>query len=137
MPTTVNQAQKVCLYEKLKRPKIVRRKRGASTGSAAPSGQSQTCGKGATKNLCVYVKAPCCKTGRKPPKCRSAFKSLGNCEKRKTPYPSFSECKKDPLLELPPTECGCLSTPASCDAWAILRRRFARGQPPAKRCGEA
>ncbi|KAL7738154.1 hypothetical protein ACLKA6_006497 [Drosophila palustris] len=137
-PRLLIKPKKVCLYEKLKRPKIVRRKRKANTGSAAPPAATLTCGKGkADKGKCVYIKAPCCRVGRRPPKCKSAFPSLGNCDKIKTPYPSFSECKRDPLLEMPPIECKCLQTPATCDAWAVLRRRFARGQPPAKRCGEA
>ncbi|XP_062129792.1 uncharacterized protein LOC133841381 [Drosophila sulfurigaster albostrigata] len=135
-PRLLIKPKKVCLYEKLKRPKIVRRKRKAHSGGGSAA-EVKTCAKEKSRSTCVYIKAPCCKVGRKPPKCRSAFKSLGGCTKRKAPYPSFSECKKDPPLEVPPTECKCLLTPATCDAWAELRRRYARGQPPAKRCGEA
>ncbi|EDW00803.1 uncharacterized protein LOC6560282 [Drosophila grimshawi] len=125
-PRLLIKPKKVCVYDKIRRPKIKRRKRRAVAKGS----------KVAKKGKCVYITAPCCKVGRRPPKCKSAFPSLGNCEKRKTPYPSFSECKKDPMIPLPPVECRCLDLPALCDAWAILRRRIARGKKPIKKCGE-
>ncbi|EDW60835.1 uncharacterized protein Dvir_GJ20641 [Drosophila virilis] len=133
-PRLLVKPRKVCLYEKMVRPKIERRKH----AKVLPVPQvAKSCIALLAKDTCVYVKAPCCKVGRRPPKCRAAFPTPGQCEKRKTPYPSFSECQKDAVIPLPPAECKCLSAFALCDAWAVLRRRIARGQTPAKKCGEA
>ncbi|EDW10141.1 uncharacterized protein LOC6580359 [Drosophila mojavensis] len=133
-PRLLIKPKKVCLYEKMKRPKIERRPRGAMTGGT-PQKPPETLDK--AKSACVYIKSVCCKTGRRPPKCKAAFPSLGNCEKRKTPYPSYSECIRDPAIPLPPVECGCLNKVFTCDAWAVLRRRVARGLTPHKLCGQA
>lgn len=131
-PRILIKPKKVCVQEGMKRPEIKRRKR-VPADSIKPPAQSCTA---ESANKCVYVINPCCKVGRRPAKCEAAFLKK-DCVKRKAPYPSFSECDKEPYNEVPPVECACLVTPALCDAWAVLRRRLALGKPQAKKCGDA
>ncbi|XP_017149770.1 uncharacterized protein LOC108160340 [Drosophila miranda] len=136
-PRMVVKPRKVCLYETMVRPKPCRRKRKVNPKEGAPPMQnSLECIKKEDSN-CRRITMPCCKPARIPPTCKAALKGLSGCKKRNAPYPSFSECKKGDLLELPPTECKCLEAFAMCEAWAVLRRRLALGKGPAKKCGEA
>lgn len=48
---------------------------------------------------------PSCQSDRKPKKCK----------KPTAPYPSFSECTKDPNASKSPSECDCLKIPSQCD----------------------
>lgn len=136
-PRLLIKPKKVCIREGMKRPEIKRRQRPpAVEGQVAKPPDPADCGKGASKTKCVYVVNPCCKVGRRPATCEVArYKT--DCTKRKAPYPSFSECDKEPLNEAPNIECKCLDLPALCDAWIVLRRRLAMGWPPAKKCGDA
>ncbi|XP_052853668.1 uncharacterized protein LOC128263050 [Drosophila gunungcola] len=71
---------------------------------------------------CPRFKMPnCCVAARNPPKCRRPFRRCGS--RRKTKYPSFSECCKDPFPDARPIECNCLLRPAICDMWRYYRRR--------------
>lgn len=133
-PRLLIKPKKVCLYEKIKQPKIERRVRPSLSGRRPLVPKTVTA---LPKTACVYVKSVCCKTGRLPPTCKTIASSPGKCEKRKAPYPSYSECLKDPTIPPPPVECNCISNVYTCDAWATLRRRLLLGKPPAKVCGEA
>lgn len=64
----------------------------------------------------------CVKEARNPPKCRRPFRG-GLCTRRKCKYPSFSECRHDPIPDAPPIECNCLARPAICDMWRFYRRK--------------
>ncbi|KAH8325066.1 hypothetical protein KR074_005155 [Drosophila pseudoananassae] len=64
----------------------------------------------------------CVKETRNPPKCRRPFRG-GLCTRRKCKYPSFSECRHDPIPDARPIECNCLARPAICDMWRFYRRR--------------
>ncbi|XP_016956529.1 uncharacterized protein LOC108028997 [Drosophila biarmipes] len=71
---------------------------------------------------CPRFKMPnCCVAARNPPKCRRPFRRCGS--RRKTKYPSFSECKRDPFPDARPIECNCLLKPAICEMWRHYRRR--------------
>ncbi|XP_017067959.1 uncharacterized protein LOC108105751 [Drosophila eugracilis] len=71
---------------------------------------------------CPRFKMPNCSVAaRNPPKCRKPFRRCGS--RRKTKYPSFSECKRDPFSDARPIECNCLLKPAICDMWRHYRRR--------------
>lgn len=135
-PRLLIKPKKVCIREGMKRPEIKRRKRKPVPPGLAQPPPPLDCGDATKPTKCVYVVNPCCKVGRRPAKCEEAFLKK-DCVKRRAPYPSFSECDKEPYNEAPPVECACLVTPALCDAWAILRKRLARGQPQAKKCGDA
>ncbi|KAH8410279.1 hypothetical protein KR009_010488 [Drosophila setifemur] len=72
---------------------------------------------------CPRLKLPnCCKDARNPATCRRPFHG-GRCTRRKTQFPSFSECKHDPLPDARPTECNCLAKPAICDMWRFYRKK--------------
>lgn len=72
---------------------------------------------------CPRFKMPnCCKEPRNPPKCVRPFRA-GLCHRRKTKYPSFSECRHDPIPDVRPIECNCLSKPSICEMWEYYRRR--------------
>ncbi|XP_020800570.1 LOW QUALITY PROTEIN: uncharacterized protein LOC110177928 [Drosophila serrata] len=45
------------------------------------------------------------------------------CVKRRTKYPSYSECLTDPLPDLPPSECFCLKSPPMCVVWNYFRMK--------------
>ncbi|EDV30734.1 uncharacterized protein Dana_GF14894 [Drosophila ananassae] len=71
---------------------------------------------------CPRFCMPNCKEARNPPKCRRPFRG-GLCTRRKCKYPSFSECRHDPIPDAPPIECKCLARPAICDMWRFYRRK--------------
>ncbi|KAH8298250.1 hypothetical protein KR018_011873 [Drosophila ironensis] len=76
------------------------------------------------KNLdCPRWCLPHCKPAKNPPKCRRPFGG-GRCMRRKCKYPSFSECRHDPIPEGRPIECKCLDRPAICEMWRFWRRKF-------------
>ncbi|XP_017060692.2 uncharacterized protein LOC108101031 [Drosophila ficusphila] len=71
---------------------------------------------------CPRFKMPnCCEEARNPPKCVRPFRRCGT--RRKTKYPSFSECCRDAVPDARPIECKCLAKPAICEMWAYYRRR--------------
>ncbi|KAH8375218.1 uncharacterized protein LOC110177406 [Drosophila serrata] len=69
---------------------------------------------------CCKLTAPGCKRGRFQPTCK-VFPPPSCCKKRRTQYPSFSECKPVGLLDpIPP--CECERKPSQCDIYATWRR---------------
>ncbi|KAH8290747.1 hypothetical protein KR054_005600 [Drosophila jambulina] len=69
---------------------------------------------------CCKIAAPGCKPARPDPKC-SPFFPPSCCKKRRTQYPSFSECQPEGLLDpIPP--CECEKQANMCDVWAYWRR---------------
>ncbi|ALC40912.1 CG2127 [Drosophila busckii] len=133
-PRLLVKPKKVCLYEKVVRPKIKRRKRCPPKPMVVPIAPDAACEKG--KRTCPTISMPCCKSARKPPDCSVGFRGPAKCDKPLAPYPSFSECQKDPFEEPKPTECKCLNAAALCEAWAEMRRRIAMGKSTIPKCGE-
>ncbi|KAH8305952.1 hypothetical protein KR018_006579 [Drosophila ironensis] len=69
---------------------------------------------------CCKITAPGCETGRRPPDCPP--RDLASCcKKRRTQYPSFSECIKERLLG-PYRPCECELKASICEAFAHWRR---------------
>lgn len=69
---------------------------------------------------CCKIVAPGCEAGRRPPSC-DAGRMVSCCKKRRTQYPSFSECIPIGLLDpIPP--CECEKRVNLCDVWAYWRR---------------
>ncbi|XP_017836341.1 uncharacterized protein LOC108595589 [Drosophila busckii] len=72
---------------------------------------------------------PCCKIGY--PHCRPIRLDVGCprgrepscCKKRKTQFPSFSECKQYPLSP-PIAPCECDRKPCLCEMWSFWRKKF-------------
>ncbi|CAD7012672.1 uncharacterized protein LOC101448592 [Ceratitis capitata] len=62
---------------------------------------------------CAKLSWPGCRMGRVPPKC-FVIKPMSDCKKRCTPYPSYSECLRDPARQLRPVECNCLKVGPLC-----------------------
>ncbi|XP_016979703.1 protein PYRICULARIA ORYZAE RESISTANCE 21 [Drosophila rhopaloa] len=70
---------------------------------------------------CCKIPAPGCPKSRNPPSC-DAGRIPSCCKKRRTQYPSFSECIKVGLLDpIPP--CECEKKVNLCDVWAYWRRK--------------
>ncbi|XP_034652067.1 uncharacterized protein LOC117891017 [Drosophila subobscura] len=70
---------------------------------------------------CCKMSAPHCRPVRNPPTCHLYLKP-SCCHKRATKYPSFSECRKQRLLEpLPVRECAMKVS--ICDMWAYWRSK--------------
>lgn len=70
---------------------------------------------------CCKLRSPKCRTSRSDVRCpRGRMPSC--CVKRKTPYLSFSECKKFPLLP-PITACECDQKPSLCEVWNFWRTK--------------
>ncbi|XP_017069528.1 uncharacterized protein LOC108106794 [Drosophila eugracilis] len=68
---------------------------------------------------CCKIPTPGCKEGRRPPSC-DVGRIPSCCKKRRTQYPSFSECKREPIEWLPP--CECEKKVSLCDVFAYLRK---------------
>ncbi|KAH8345131.1 hypothetical protein KR059_006371 [Drosophila kikkawai] len=74
-------------------------------------------------SLCPRFKMPnCCVDVRDPPKCTPG-KRGGRCKKRNTKYPSYSECRQEPVPHVPPVECKCTVTPSICEMWRFYRTK--------------
>ncbi|KAH8307839.1 hypothetical protein KR059_000657, partial [Drosophila kikkawai] len=72
---------------------------------------------------CPRFKMPnCCVEPRDPPKCKRPFRA-GLCQRRRTKYPSFSECRHDPIPDAAPVECNCLMKPSMCEVWRHYRKK--------------
>ncbi|XP_017079512.1 uncharacterized protein LOC108113446 [Drosophila eugracilis] len=137
-PRLVIKPKKVCIDQKHPRPKPCRRQRKTVAVTARPSMpmlNPMECKKPEDQSPCPRWELPCCKPSRVPPSCHRV-RRLSDCKKRKAPYPSFSECKREELTKAPPIECLCLQTPMACEMWAELRRRIARGRSAILKCGE-
>ncbi|XP_068147027.1 uncharacterized protein [Drosophila tropicalis] len=134
-PRMLIKPKKVCLRDSIvPRPLCRRVRKEVSKASPCLTVNPMECKKKAVAK-CPRFTMPCCKPARNPPSCSRA-RSKSKCVKRNAPYPSFSECQKDALLGLPPTECRCLDSVSLCEAWAHLRRRLARGQGLTFKCGK-
>ncbi|XP_022225784.2 uncharacterized protein LOC111076344 [Drosophila obscura] len=70
---------------------------------------------------CCKFSAPHCRPARNPPSCEFYLRA-SCCTKRATKYPSFSECRKHPLLEPLPV-CESAMKCSICDMWAYWRRK--------------
>ncbi|XP_017016970.1 uncharacterized protein boly [Drosophila kikkawai] len=70
---------------------------------------------------CPRVKSPHCKEAN----LKGCFPVTppSKCKKRRTKYPSYSECLKDPLPDLAPSECFCINTPPMCVVWNYYRMK--------------
>ncbi|XP_017132963.1 uncharacterized protein LOC108149708 [Drosophila elegans] len=69
---------------------------------------------------CCKITVPGCPKARNPPSC-DAGRIPSCCKKRRTQYPSFSECIKIGLLDpIPP--CECEKKVNLCDVWAYWRK---------------
>ncbi|KAH8234061.1 hypothetical protein KR038_000389, partial [Drosophila bunnanda] len=69
---------------------------------------------------CCKIAAPGCPPGREDPDCKQYFPP-SCCKKRRTPYPSFSECQPVGLLDpIPPCECEWKTS--QCEIFAYWRR---------------
>jgi len=69
---------------------------------------------------CCKIPTPGCRDGRIPPSC-DAGRIPTCCKKRRTKYPSFSECKKELLDPIPP--CECEKKVNMCDVYAYFRHK--------------
>ncbi|XP_016997965.1 uncharacterized protein [Drosophila takahashii] len=69
---------------------------------------------------CCKIPSPGCPEARKPPSC-DVGRIPSCCKKRRTQYPSFSECKKELLDPIMP--CECEKKVNLCDVWAYWRRK--------------
>ncbi|BFG06016.1 uncharacterized protein DMAD_04616 [Drosophila madeirensis] len=81
---------------------------------------------GCTKSMggpCPKITMPYCKEVYSSTRCKVGTRKPGQCRKRLTKYPSFSECLIDPLPEAPPIECKCLERPSMCSVWEYYRHR--------------
>ncbi|XP_037958341.1 uncharacterized protein LOC119687881 [Teleopsis dalmanni] len=115
----------VCCYENLKMPKFEKRCRGEVPQTACSTDREDRtlmeCGKEENPR-CARITSRCCRPSRYPPKC-NVDKYPTHCVKCTTPYPSFSECKRERPSKPHPKECNCLEIPALCDIYAELRKR--------------
>nr|XP_016928099.1 uncharacterized protein LOC108008712 [Drosophila suzukii] len=68
---------------------------------------------------CCKIPSPGCPEARKPPSC-DVGRIPSCCKKRRTQYPSFSECKKELLDPIMP--CECEKKVNLCDVWAYWRK---------------
>ncbi|KAH8291491.1 hypothetical protein KR054_012207 [Drosophila jambulina] len=75
---------------------------------------------------CCKLVAPGCEPGREVPSCKQYFPP-SCCKKRRTQYPSFSECQPVGLLD-PILPCECDRTALMCDVYAYWRRLNERGK---------
>lgn len=134
-PRMLIKPKKVCLRDSIvPRPRCRRVRKVLSKAAQCDTVNPMECLKAKVAGPCPRVTMPCCKAARFPPSC-AATRSKSKCKKRNAPYPSFSECQKEALEDLPPSECRCLDAPSLCEAWAHLRRRIARGQGMTFKCG--
>lgn len=70
---------------------------------------------------CPRFKLPFCKQASSVG-CRPGRPHAG-CVRRRTKYPSFSECKTHPLPDVPPTQCFCINQPPMCVVWNYYRMK--------------
>ncbi|XP_033246867.1 uncharacterized protein LOC117187963 [Drosophila miranda] len=118
-----------CILKPINIKRRMRRKPKSSTvckmvpcNAGAPKLDLMTC----TKSMggpCPKITMPFCKAVHGSTRCKIGARGPGNCRKRLTKYPSFSECLIDPLPEAPPTECNCLQRPSMCSVWEYYRNR--------------
>ena len=108
-PEVVIKPKVLCCLDKIKYPKLEKRSRKAKQSACKP-----LCVRMGTK--CGHISMPGCRKGRMPPDCH-IFKHHAHCDKRKAPYPAYSECTRKPMRRGYPIECRCLLTPAMCEVW--------------------
>ncbi|XP_030388206.1 uncharacterized protein LOC115634536 [Scaptodrosophila lebanonensis] len=141
-PEFLVRKRKTCCYEKLEAIKAERRVR--SRREASGCAPSTACARKGQNDKCPQLALmQGCRSGRRPPKCgRTRRKSC--CRKLCAPLPSYSECKKPELADLPtpPIECFCRSKIADCQVLEYgqyVKKYKLRGPCPstkksAKRC---
>lgn len=116
----------VCCNEDLNFPpreKRIKKRRTTTTGCDKVSKNAMQCKAPDPNSRCPTIDLPGCKGARKPPSCPRHRRS-GDCEREKTPYPSFSECQKDEIEPTDPKECRCLDPVFMCEVWAEYRKRL-------------
>ncbi|XP_075165845.1 uncharacterized protein LOC142238165 [Haematobia irritans] len=108
----------ICSFENIKYPILEKRPKQKRPQTAC---KPPTCDDSEKK--CPNFVLPQCGQARRPPNCRIKREPL-DCVKRKTPYPSFSECKKAIPQPLHPIECKCLALPTMCEIWEHYNRQM-------------
>ncbi|ALC40908.1 pdm3 [Drosophila busckii] len=72
-------------------------------------------------NGCMRLLMPCCRAARIPPRC-TFTRPRTVCVKPNCPFPSFSECIRDPFPDEPNRECDCLTGKFQCLQFDYLKR---------------
>ncbi|XP_017079559.1 uncharacterized protein LOC108113482 [Drosophila eugracilis] len=70
---------------------------------------------------CPRFKLPFCKPASVVG-CRAGRPHAG-CARRRTKYPSYSECTLEPTPDVPPTHCFCVNQPPMCVVWNYYRMK--------------
>uniref|UniRef100_A0A1B0BS59 Uncharacterized protein n=1 Tax=Glossina palpalis gambiensis TaxID=67801 RepID=A0A1B0BS59_9MUSC len=80
------------------------------------------------KSRCIKIVMPFCGKVAKNTKC--AAREHKECTKECCPYPSFSECQRQPGRPAPPVECRCQDPVASCEVMKFLSYKKQFQIPP-------
>jgi hypothetical protein len=105
---------KMCLEitqapEPKRRPrKKIQKKEDNPCESPPVSMLAKPCVKVDNDESCPKIVMPGCKPAKSPPRCTEKYREIVKCTRVATPFPSYSECPKDPPPEERKTECGCL-----------------------------
>uniref|UniRef100_A0A1A9W8W9 Uncharacterized protein n=1 Tax=Glossina brevipalpis TaxID=37001 RepID=A0A1A9W8W9_9MUSC len=118
-PELLKKPKVICCYDKIKYPKMEKRKRKDRPETAC----MPTCL--SARSQCPSFKLPNCREARKPPKCAITRRPL-KCKKKKAPYPSFSECSRKRPPPLHPIECHCLAIVPMCEL--VMFTKFVPGK---------
>lgn len=121
-PELLKKPKVICCFDKIQMPKMPKRKPKEKPKTACEI----VCPPAASK--CPRVTMEGCRPARVPPKC-IIIRKPADCEKKKAPYPSFSECKRDIPRPLRPIECKCLVKPALCEVWEYYRKLHSMKKP--------
>ncbi|XP_037949944.1 uncharacterized protein LOC119680968 [Teleopsis dalmanni] len=116
-PTPLKKPKVICNYERAKLPPMQKRKKSDCLDTARK--QSDGCST-AGPEKCPRIRLCGCRGARIPPVCKT-WPTPKNCKKRCAPFPSFSECMKDPFSKPRPVECNCLRKIALCE---LLKNRL-------------
>lgn len=121
-PELLRKPKVICCLDKIVMPQLPKREPKKKPKTACPV----SCPPSGSK--CPRLTLDGCRPARIPPKC-SIVRVPANCEKKKAPYPSFSECKRDIPRPLHPIECKCLVTPSMCEVWAHYNKMHSMKKP--------
>lgn len=140
-PSSVKRRRKICCFESAKLPTHCKgSKRSTSSKSACESEDAnlkqdyhllKMClGKKIEKvSKCEKIVMPYCPAVAKITRC-ARVRLPTDCQKVCTPYPSYSECQKDPGKKPHPRECGCLSNAMVCESMRFFERKKKFSLPP-------
>lgn len=121
-PELLRKPKIICCLDKIVMPQLPKRKPKEKPKTAC----EVICPPPASK--CPRITLEGCRPARVPPKC-TIVRKPANCEKKKAPYPSFSECKRDIPRPLRPIECKCLVVPSICEMWAYYKKMHSMKKP--------